>query len=47
MKDLEAILAATLSGMTVDDFRADVTKWLAAVEGPAARDVSVRSAVPE
>lgn len=46
MKDLEAILAATLSRMTVDDFRADVTKWLAAVEGPAARDVSVRSAVP-
>ena len=34
MKDLEAILAATLSGMTVDDFRADVTKWLAAAKHP-------------
>jgi len=34
MKDLEVILAATLSGMTVDDFRADVTKWLATARHP-------------
>jgi phosphoglycolate phosphatase-like HAD superfamily hydrolase len=34
MKDLETILAATLSGMTVDDFRADVTKWLAIAKHP-------------
>jgi hypothetical protein len=34
MKDLEAILAATLSGMTVDDFRAGVTKWLATAKHP-------------
>ena len=34
MKDLEVILAATLSGMTVDDFRADVTKWLATAKHP-------------
>src|SRR5205807_1925369 len=27
-KDLEEILAATLSGMTVDEFRAEVKKWL-------------------
>jgi phosphoglycolate phosphatase-like HAD superfamily hydrolase len=29
MPDLEKILAATLSGMTVDAFRAEVKKWLA------------------
>ena len=34
MTDLEVILAATLSGMTVDDFRADVTKWLATAKHP-------------
>jgi phosphoglycolate phosphatase-like HAD superfamily hydrolase len=34
MKDLEAILFATLTGMTVDDFRADVTKWLATAKHP-------------
>ena len=34
MKDLEVILAATVSGMTVDDFRVDVTKWLAAAKHP-------------
>jgi len=29
MKDLEEILAATLTGMTVEEFRADVSTWLA------------------
>jgi len=29
MKDLEKILAATLTGMSVDDFNAEVKKWLA------------------
>jgi phosphoglycolate phosphatase-like HAD superfamily hydrolase len=29
MKDLEEILAATLSGMTVDEFKAEVQQWLA------------------
>lgn len=28
MKELEKVLAATLSGMTVDEFRADVEKWI-------------------
>jgi phosphoglycolate phosphatase-like HAD superfamily hydrolase len=34
MKDLEEILAATLSGMTVDDFSAEVKKWLATAKHP-------------
>ncbi len=34
MKDLEKILAATLSGMTVDDFYADAKKWLATAKHP-------------
>ena len=29
MKDLEKILAATLTGMSVDQFSAEVKKWLA------------------
>src|SRR6266545_4853683 len=29
MKDLEEVLGATLSGMTVDEFNAEVKKWLA------------------
>ena len=29
MKDLEKILAATLTGMSVDEFSAEVKKWLA------------------
>jgi phosphoglycolate phosphatase-like HAD superfamily hydrolase len=29
MKDLEKILAATLTGMSVEEFNAEVTKWLA------------------
>ena len=28
MKDLEKILAATLTGMSVDEFNAEVKKWL-------------------
>src|SRR5215475_12929266 len=34
MKDLEEILAATLTGMSVDDFQADVKKWLATAKHP-------------
>ena len=33
-KDLEKILAATLTGMSVDDFAADVKKWLATARDP-------------
>jgi phosphoglycolate phosphatase-like HAD superfamily hydrolase len=34
LKDLEKILEATLSGMTVDDFSAEVTKWIATAKHP-------------
>jgi phosphoglycolate phosphatase-like HAD superfamily hydrolase len=34
MKDLETILAATLSGMSVDDFSAEAKKWIAAAKDP-------------
>jgi phosphoglycolate phosphatase-like HAD superfamily hydrolase len=34
MQDLEKILAATLTGMTVDEFRAEVKKWLATAKDP-------------
>ncbi len=34
MKDLEEIAGATLSGMTVDEFNADVKKWLASAKHP-------------
>ncbi len=34
MKDLEEILMATLSGMSVDDFNAEVTKWIASARDP-------------
>src|SRR6516164_2713577 len=34
LKDLEEILAATLTGMSVDDFQADVKKWLATAKHP-------------
>jgi phosphoserine phosphatase len=34
VKDLEKILAATLTGMTVDEFRAEVTKWIATAKHP-------------
>ncbi len=34
MKDLEKIAAATLTGMSVEDFRADVKKWLAKAKDP-------------
>ena len=32
MADLEKILAATLTGMSVDDFQAEATKWMAAAK---------------
>ena len=34
MKDLVKILAATLTGMTVDEFKAEVKKWLATAKHP-------------
>jgi phosphoglycolate phosphatase-like HAD superfamily hydrolase len=34
MKDLEIILAATLTGMSIEDFQAEVKKWLAAAKHP-------------
>jgi phosphoglycolate phosphatase-like HAD superfamily hydrolase len=34
IKDLEEIAAVTLSGMTVEEFRADVKKWLATAKHP-------------
>ena len=34
MKDLEKILAATLTGMTVDEFGVEAKKWLAAARDP-------------
>jgi len=34
MKDLEKILAATLSGMSVDEFQVEVKRWLAETKDP-------------
>jgi len=34
MEDLEKILAATLTGMTVDEFNAEVKKWIETVKHP-------------
>src|SRR5215468_12200436 len=34
LKDLETILAATLSGMSVGDFKADVSRWMASAKHP-------------
>jgi phosphoglycolate phosphatase-like HAD superfamily hydrolase len=34
LKDLEELLVATLTGMSVDDFQADVKKWLATAKHP-------------
>jgi hypothetical protein len=34
MKDMETILAATLSGMAVGDFKADVSRWIATAKHP-------------
>ena len=34
MKDLEKILAATLTGMSVEDFEAEVSKWLETARAP-------------
>ena len=34
MEDLEKILAATLTGMTVEEFRAEATKWLDSARDP-------------
>ncbi|MGH7058892.1 MAG: HAD family hydrolase, partial [Stellaceae bacterium] len=37
IRDLEKILGLTLSGMTVDTFRADVANWLASARDPRSR----------
>jgi phosphoglycolate phosphatase-like HAD superfamily hydrolase len=34
LKDLETVLAATLTGMSVEEFKAEVTKWLATAKHP-------------
>ena len=34
MKDLENILAASLTGMAVDEFKAEVKKWLKTTKDP-------------
>jgi hypothetical protein len=34
MKDLEKILAATLTGMSVETFNAEVKKWLETAKDP-------------
>ena len=34
MKDLEKILAVTLTGMTVDEFKVEVTKWIGTAKHP-------------
>ena len=34
MEDLEKILAATLTGMTVDEFNAEVKKWIDTAKHP-------------
>jgi phosphoserine phosphatase len=34
MKDMEKILAATLTGMSVGDFKADVSRWIATAKHP-------------
>jgi hypothetical protein len=34
MRDLEEILAATLTGMPVDEFNAEVTKWIGTAKHP-------------
>ena len=34
MHDLEKILAATLTGMTVDEFNAEVSKWISSAKDP-------------
>jgi hypothetical protein len=34
LKELEEVLGATLSGMSVEEFRADVKKWLATARHP-------------
>ena len=34
LKDLEKILMATLTGMSVEEFKAEVTKWLATAKHP-------------
>ena len=34
LKDLEEIAAATLTGMTVDEFRAEASKWIATAKHP-------------
>ena len=43
MKDLEKILAATLTGMSVEEFSAEVKKWLATAKHPRCEPALHRS----
>jgi hypothetical protein len=43
MKDLEKILAATLTGMSVDELNAKVKKWLETAKDPAGLPVSLQA----
>ena len=46
MRDLEKIILATLTGMTTDEFEAEVKKWLATREGPALEAALHRTHLP-
>ena len=46
MQDLEKILAATLTGMSVDEFNAEVKKWLADGQGSALEAALHRAHLP-
>ena len=46
LRGLEKIAFATLSGMTVDEFAAEVTKWLEIGKGPALETALYRPYVP-
>ena len=46
MKDLEKILAATLTGMTVEEFSAEVKKWLATRQASALEAALHRADLP-
>ena len=46
MPDLEKILAATLTGMTVDEFSAEVKKWIATAKASALAPALHRTRLP-
>ena len=45
MPDLEKILAATLTGMTLDKFNAEVKKWIATASIPAGIGLTPSSSI--